>query len=76
MAHVDLFENDVKTYGTQAHTRGRMCCLSFENDVKTYGTQATRDYATKKKGFENDVKTYGTQAARFSLLVHLGLRMM
>ena len=56
------FENDVKTYGTQAWNPNPKCQALFENDVKTYGTQAYRtvDYKTSK--FENDVKTYGTQA--------------
>ena len=34
------FENDVKTYGTQANTDSIMTVEEFENDVKTYGTQA------------------------------------
>ena len=36
------FENDVKTYGTQAPPCWTLGPLQFENDVKTYGTQATR----------------------------------
>ena len=36
------FENDVKTYGTQAWYLSAMCMVLFENDVKTYGTQAIR----------------------------------
>ena len=34
------FENDVKTYGTQAINNWKCWCSVFENDVKTYGTQA------------------------------------
>ena len=36
------FENDVKTYGTQAILSIAMTQCLFENDVKTYGTQAAR----------------------------------
>ena len=35
-----MFENDVKTYGTQALSKPYLDNLWFENDVKTYGTQA------------------------------------
>ena len=35
-----MFENDVKTYGTQATTQEITLGNVFENDVKTYGTQA------------------------------------
>ena len=35
-----LFENDVKTYGTQAKSKMVYLNNLFENDVKTYGTQA------------------------------------
>ena len=34
------FENDVKTYGTQAGHIAERIFSEFENDVKTYGTQA------------------------------------
>ena len=34
------FENDVKTYGTQAMRISQISETVFENDVKTYGTQA------------------------------------
>ena len=34
------FENDVKTYGTQAFAATIRRAITFENDVKTYGTQA------------------------------------
>ena len=36
---VILFENDVKTYGTQTSNPRYTVKLVFENDVKTYGTQ-------------------------------------
>ena len=35
-----MFENDVKTYGTQAAYILSALSKPFENDVKTYGTQA------------------------------------
>ena len=35
-----MFENDVKTYGTQAIVHLICYGIWFENDVKTYGTQA------------------------------------
>ena len=35
-----MFENDVKTYGTQATSPVITMSDVFENDVKTYGTQA------------------------------------
>ena len=35
-----MFENDVKTYGTQAMMFYVYLDALFENDVKTYGTQA------------------------------------
>ena len=35
-----MFENDVKTYGTQANPIPSNISYMFENDVKTYGTQA------------------------------------
>ena len=37
----DLFENDVKMYGTQAPLSTLDTTEPFENDVKMYGTQAT-----------------------------------
>ena len=37
---VNLFENDVKQYGTQANTIPEGLEYGFENDVKQYGTQA------------------------------------
>ena len=34
-----MFENDVKTYGTQTAISKAPGMEMFENDVKTYGTQ-------------------------------------
>ena len=34
-----MFENDVKTYGTQTVDGAQCGSYLFENDVKTYGTQ-------------------------------------
>ena len=56
------FENDVKTYGTQAVVFATPPFRLFENDVKTYGTQAGSVSHGTRNRFENDVKTYGTQA--------------
>ena len=36
------FENDVKTYGTQAICGRTNAFTAFENDVKMYGTQANK----------------------------------
>ena len=57
------FENDVKTYGTQAERCLLNHDIQFENDVKTYGTQAYILAQFLQRTFENDVKTYGTQAS-------------
>ena len=40
------FENDVKTYGTQAENKDLKAKNKFENDVKTYGTQAATTLPT------------------------------
>ena len=37
-----MFENDVKTYGTQATMQQINDNFAFENDVKMYGTQAVK----------------------------------
>ena len=37
----DMFENDVKMYGTQTSTNDIISPFQFENDVKMYGTQTT-----------------------------------
>ena len=34
-----LFENDVKTYGTETQLLIVLDGVKFENDVKTYGTE-------------------------------------
>ena len=34
-----MFENDVKTYGTETACGVQMSGHWFENDVKTYGTE-------------------------------------
>ena len=70
------FENDVKTYGTQAFVKKVQNGVWFENDVKTYGTQAIRNAFNRVRVFENDVKTYGTQASKYFPLCHACLRMM
>ena len=70
------FENDVKTYGTQAHLVHHRKHREFENDVKTYGTQAVNSGKQCFGWFENDVKTYGTQATGISIEVPCSLRMM
>ena len=40
-----LFENDVKTYGTQTSILKHSLISKFENDVKTYGTQTLRTFS-------------------------------
>ena len=40
----ELFENDVKTYGTETTVATEEVNEWFENDVKTYGTETF--YAT------------------------------
>ena len=70
------FENDVKTYGTQAVIPEEKALMLFENDVKTYGTQAPRTPASDEMLFENDVKTYGTQATIKDSVYAQSLRMM
>ena len=71
-----LFENDVKTYGTQAVCLFFICFPPFENDVKTYGTQAAKRLLKLIYWFENDVKTYGTQASVVEVCDLQRLRMM
>ena len=70
------FENDVKTYGTQAIPLWEHCLIAFENDVKTYGTQALKELHVHLITFENDVKTYGTQAINHLWHTLTCLRMM
>ena len=55
------FENDVKTYGTETHSKKLIAYEQFENDVKTYGTETPARSAASPIVFENDVKTYGTE---------------
>ena len=73
---LDMFENDVKMYGTQTSQHQRTFPLPFENDVKMYGTQTVTMITRERKPFENDVKMYGTQT--YCRLHHScrGLRMM
>ena len=61
LTHEELFENDVKTYGTQTKQLRTPSTSKFENDVKTYGTQTHKGHKNHAYSFENDVKTYGTQ---------------
>ena len=56
-----LFENDVKTYGTETTQCMKTESRMFENDVKTYGTETDATEVTHTFKFENDVKTYGTE---------------
>ena len=56
-----MFENDVKTYGTETEEVAVMARREFENDVKTYGTETGSGGALQIGVFENDVKTYGTE---------------
>ena len=37
-----LFENDVKTYGTETWKDRSSTERAFENDVKTYGTETEK----------------------------------
>ena len=39
---LSMFENDVKTYGTETGVISGWSPLQFENDVKTYGTETTK----------------------------------
>ena len=41
-----VFENDVKMYGTQTERRSAESTTGFENDVKMYGTQTSSWYAS------------------------------
>ena len=71
-----MFENDVKTYGTETIRKNCAGANGFENDVKTYGTETHG--AMKHAGwvFENDVKTYGTEILQPIQYVPACLRMM
>ena len=37
-----MFENDVKTYGTETGNDTVLEMVRFENDVKTYGTETVK----------------------------------
>ena len=71
-----LFENDVKTYGTQTDPQMEESIQEFENDVKTYGTQTPISHWLNASKFENDVKTYGTQTIKDIKTMQIRLRMM
>ena len=58
-----VFENDVKTYGTETHFSATFPSFKFENDVKTYGTETQIVTLKIYQAFENDVKMYGTETA-------------
>ena len=72
----ELFENDVKMYGTQTIEQAMSVCLVFENDVKMYGTQTSMMHSCTELGFENDVKMYGTQTNTVTIGQTRRLRMM
>ena len=72
----NVFENDVKKYGTQTRKRRKITVAMFENDVKKYGTQTLQKRRKTVAMFENDVKKYGTQTFTFWLLFSVSLRMM
>ena len=57
----NVFENDVKMYGTQTEAPDDNKRQMFENDVKMYGTQTEYYPDVFTDLFENDVKMYGTQ---------------
>ena len=73
VCRIQLFENDVKMYGTQTDSTATTLPTTFENDVKMYGTQTICTVAGGSSTFENDVKMYGTQTvpvhAEFDLIV-------
>ncbi len=45
-----MFENDVKTYGTETARAVKDTQEQFENDVKTYGTETNVPFATDCSG--------------------------
>ena len=71
-----MFENDVKTYGTETARAVKDTQEQFENDVKTYGTETIHLTDIFSVVFENDVKTYGTETESHLLPYIPGLRMM
>ena len=56
-----MFENDVKTYGTETNISVWPSAVRFENDVKMYGTETQIRQLQYPLVFENDVKMYGTK---------------
>ena len=73
---MELFENDVKMYGTQTGLQNLQTLCQFENDVKMYGTQTTFCSRRTYNQFENDVKMYGTQTQKRGAAQVASLRMM
>ena len=72
----DVFENDVKMYGTETKSVWSSTLSTFENDVKMYGTETLRSQHVPARQFENDVKTYGTETCSHEMSVCFCLRMM
>ena len=71
-----MFENDVKTYGTETTAIFVPFTTQFENDVKTYGTETQIVTLKIYQAFENDVKMYGTEILQPIQYVPACLRMM
>ena len=71
-----MFENDVKTYGTETVNPSDQLRSMFENDVKTYGTETLLTLKDINGKFENDVKTYGTETRPICIRYDDRLRMM
>ena len=71
-----MFENDVKTYGTETARAVKDTQEQFENDVKTYGTETQIVTLKIYQAFENDVKMYGTETLQPIQYVPACLRMM
>ena len=65
-----MFENDVKTYGTETPFGGYKPKNKFENDVKMYGTETWLISFYACRMFENDVKTYGTETQIVTLKIY------
>ena len=72
----EMFENDVKMYGTQTTAVDKLIHFQFENDVKMYGTQTICHLPFFSPLFENDVKMYGTQTFMIFIFSIRRLRMM
>ena len=71
-----LFENDVKTYGTETTVEPLLFLNTFENNVKTYGTETQIRQLQYPLVFENDVKMYGTETDVRMEYVKMRLKMM